>query len=188
MRTLATLAALTLAVPALAGEITGKVTASKGAGGIVVYVVKADGQFAPPEKPVAMDQKHMAFLPFVLPVLAGTTVEFKNSDKVAHNVFSPDGAGYNLGTFSPGQTRKQLFGDPGLYTQLCSLHPDMEGYILVLQNPYFATTAADGGYTIKGVPDGDYQVRVMGKSVKKKDRKKDFPVTVAGSANLDIEL
>jgi plastocyanin len=177
-----------LSLSALAGEITGKVSTGKNAGGIVVYVVKADGEFAAPSKPATLDQQHMAFVPFVLPVLAGTTVEFKNSDKVAHNVFSPDGAGYNLGTFGPGQSRKQLFGDPGLYTQLCSLHPEMEGYILVLQNPYFTTTAGNGSYTIKGVPDGDYQVRVMGKAVKKKDRKRDFPVTVSGSTSLDIEL
>ncbi|MHB8419398.1 MAG: plastocyanin/azurin family copper-binding protein [Myxococcales bacterium] len=188
MRTLTALIAATLSLPALAGEITGKVTASKGAGGLVVYVVKAPGQFAAPAKPVTMDQKHMSFIPFTLPVLAGGTVEFRNSDKVAHNVFSPDGAGYNLGTFGNGQSRKQVFDQPGLYTQLCSLHPEMEGYVLVVQNPYYATTAADGAYTIKGVPDGDYQVRVMGKAVKKKDRKKDFPVTVSGKTNLDIEL
>ncbi len=188
MRTLAAVAALALAMPAVAGEISGTVKTGKGAGGTVVYVVKADGHFAPPAKPAAMDQKHMSFIPFVLPVLAGTTVEFKNSDKVAHNVFSPDGAGYNLGTFGTGQSRKQVFNDPGLYAQLCSLHPEMEGYILVLQNPYFTTTSDDGSYTIKNVPDGDYQVRVMGKGVKKKDRKKDFPVTVSGKTNLDVEL
>ncbi len=189
MRSFVALSALMLAGSALSGEIKGKVTPVKGsAGGIVVYVVKADGQFNPPKKPAAMDQKHMAFVPYVLPVLAGTTVLFQNHDTVAHNVFSPDGAGYNLGTFPPGQSRKQEFKDTGIYTQLCSLHPEMEGYIVVLQNPYFATTKADGSFDIKGVPNGDYQLRAIGKAIKKKDRKRDFPVTVSGSTHADMDF
>lgn len=178
----------TLSLPALGGEITGKVKVSKGAGGILVYVVKADGQFSPPDKPVVLDQKHMEFIPFVVPLLVGGTLQFKNSDKVAHNVFSPDGAGYNLGTFPPGETRNQVFKDVGIYTQLCSLHPEMEAYVVVVQNPYYAMTKPDGTFTIKGVPDGDYQVRALGKAIKKKDRKKDFPVTVAGATTLNLEF
>lgn len=189
MKTFAAALLATLATtPALAGEITGKVAVSKGGGGILVYVVKAEGSFPAPDKVTLLDQKHMEFIPFVVPLLAGGTLEFKNSDKVAHNVFSPDGAGYNLGTFPPGETRKQVFKDVGIYTQLCSLHPEMEGYVVVLQNPYFAMTKADGTFAIKGVPDGDYQVRAIGKSIKKKDRKKDFPVTVSGSTSLNLEF
>ena len=188
MKTIVAIGLALLTSPALAGEITGKVTAGKGGGGILVYVVKADGQFSPSEKPAVMDQKHMEFAPYVLPVLVGTTVTFKNSDNVAHNVFSPDGAGYNLGTFPPGESRTQVFKEAGIYTQLCSLHPEMEGYVVALQNSYYAVTKADGSYTIKNVPDGQYQVRAIGKTVKKKDRKKDFPVTVAGTTTLALEF
>jgi plastocyanin len=188
MKTMAAISLALLSTPALAGEITGKVTAGKGGGGILVYVVKADGQFSPSDKPAVVDQKHMEFMPFVLPVLVGTTVTFKNSDKVAHNVFTPDGAGYNLGTFPPGESRTQIFKEAGIYTQLCSLHPEMEGYVVALQNPYYAVTKADGTYVIKDVPDGQYQVRAIGKTIKKKDRKKDFPVTVAGATTLALDF
>ncbi len=188
MKTLVAASIAMLSTQALGGEITGKVTAAKGAGGILVYVVKADGQFTPPEKPAVMDQKHMEFIPYVLPVLAGGSVLFKNSDTVAHNVFTSDGPGYNLGTFPPTESRTQVFKDVGVYTQLCSLHPEMEAYVVVVQNPYYAITKADGTYAIKNVPDGAYQVRALGKAVKKKDRKKDFPVTVSGATTLDMEF
>lgn len=188
MKTLTAALLALLSVPALGGEITGKLTAAKGAGGILVYVVKAEGQFTPPEKPAILDQKHMEFVPFVVPLLVGGKLQFKNSDKVAHNIFSPDGAGYNLGTFPPGETRTQVFKDVGVYTQLCSLHPEMEAYVVVLQNPYYAMTKPDGSFTIKGIPDGDYQVRALGKAIKKKDRKKDFPVTVSGTTTLNLEF
>jgi len=58
--------------------------------------------------------------------------------------------------------------------------------VVAVQNPYYATTSADGSYVIKNVPDGSYTVRAVGKGVKKKDRKKDFPVTVAAKTTLDL--
>jgi plastocyanin len=171
---------------AAAGEISGKVTTAKGGSGVLVYVVSAPGTFDVPAKPAVMDQQHMEFIPYVVPVLVGGSVEFKNSDKLAHNVFTPDMGGYNLGTFPPGQSATHVFKEAGIYVQLCSLHPEMEGYVVAVQNPYYATTGADGSYVIKGVPDGTYSVRAVGKAVKKKDRKKDFPVTVAGKTTLDL--
>lgn len=174
------------ATPALAGEITGRVTSPKGGGGAVVYVVHAAGQFAPPTKPAEMDQRKMSFVPYILPILVGTTVEFKNDDQVNHNVFTPDGEGYNLGTWGPGQSKAHLFDKAGVYTQLCSLHPEMEAYIVVAQNPYFAVAKEDGTFTIAGVPDGTYQLRAVGKGIKKKERSKDFPVTVAGKTETTL--
>jgi plastocyanin len=188
MRFIATALFAALALPAAAGEIHGKVEVAKNPGGILVYVVKADGTFPAPAKPAAMDQTKMEFSPYVLPVLAGGTVEFKNSDQVNHNVFSPDAEGYNLGTWSPGQSKPHTFATPGVYTQLCSLHPEMIAYIVVAQNPYYALTKADGTFVIKGVPDGSYQVRVIGKPIRKKDQKKDFPVTVAGATELSLSF
>lgn len=180
-------ALVSLSLPAVAGEIQGKVTSPKGGEGILVYVVKADGQFAPPKKPAQVDQKKMAFLPFVTPTLAGGTVVFKNDDQVNHNVFSPDGNGFNLGTWPHGQSKSRVFHTPGIYALLCSLHPEMEGYVVVAQNPYFAMTKPDGSYEIRNVPDGSYTVRAFGKPIKKKKfRTQDFPVTVSGKTQLDL--
>ena len=101
-----------------------------------------------------------------MPVLAGTTVDFLNSDPVLHNVFSPDACAdhVNLGTWPQGQTKDYMFAKctklPCVYTQLCRVHTEMEAYIVVLQNPFFAVTTKEGHYDITNVPPGTYQLAV----------------------------
>jgi hypothetical protein len=113
-----------------------------------------------------MDQKGMKFLPHVLTVTKGDTVNFLNHDGVAHNVYSPDNEGYNLGSFKPGESRKYVFKSAGTYTQLCSIHPEMLGFIFVGQNPYAAAVDKSGRFTIKNVPPGTYRVEVWNPKLK----------------------
>lgn len=140
------------------GSITGEVAAkpAKLRGGVVVHVQKAAGPFRPPAQPVVMDQKGMKFVPRVLPVLRGTTVSFLNSDPVRHNVFTPDGDKYNLGTWPTGESKPVVFAKAGVFRQLCNVHPEMEGFVVVLDNPYFAVTDEAGKFRIEGVPPGTY--------------------------------
>jgi plastocyanin len=162
-------AAALIAIPAglsgAGGTITGtvKVTGASSSADAVVYVVQVAGTHAP-SKAAEMDQRKMQFIPHVLPILAGTTVKFLNSDPTPHNVFSPDNEKYNLGTWPQGQTKDYTFDKckklPCVYTQLCRVHPEMEGFIVVLQNPYFAVTDREGKYEIKDVPPGSYQLGV----------------------------
>ena len=81
----------------------------------------------------------MQFIPHVLPVVAGTTVKFLNSDPTPHNVFSPDNEKYNLGTWPQGQSKDYVFSKctkfPCVYTQLCRVHPEMEGFVVVAAEP-----------------------------------------------------
>lgn len=161
--------AATLAVPTgtfgAGGTIKGtvKVTGASSSADAVVYIEQAPDAAGTPE-PAEMDQKRMQFVPHVLPVVAGTPVKFLNSDPTPHNVFSPDNEKYNLGTWPQGQTKDYTFDKcktfPCVYTQLCRVHPEMEGYVVVLQNPYFAVTAKDGTYEIGDVPPGSYQLGV----------------------------
>jgi len=113
-----------------------------------------------------------------VPILAGTTVQFLNSDLTPHNVFSPDHEKYNLGTWPQGQTKDHVFKTcakaPCSYVQLCRVHPEMEGYIVVLQNPFFAVTGADGHYKIENVPPGSYSLGVWQSKLKAAPK----PVTV----------
>jgi plastocyanin len=157
-------------VPLVAGSasaatIKGKVTVphARTLADIVVYVDKAPGTFAPPKQHVVMDQKNLAFSPHVLPVVAGTTVDFLNSDQVLHNVFTPDKCAdkFNLGTWPKGETRSVKFDKAGCApVLLCNVHPEMEGFIVVLQNPYFAVTDKTGSYSIADVPEGKYTIKV----------------------------
>ncbi len=154
-----------LAGAAAAGTIKGKVTIprAKSLADVVVYVDKAAGTFAPPKQHVIMDQKNLAFVPHVLPVVAGTTVDFRNSDQVLHNVFTPDKCAgkFNLGTWPKGEVRSVTFGDVGCSpVLLCNVHPEMEGFVVALQNPYFAVTDKSGLYAIHDVPAGTYTLKV----------------------------
>ena len=150
------------AAPTLAqtGTIQGKVeaTPAKYLEETVVYVKQAPGASTP--KTLSMDQKGLKFIPHVLVVTKGDTVKFLNHDTVAHNVYSPDVDPYNLGTFKTGEERSHTFAKEGAYSQLCSIHPEMLGYIYANQNPYAAAVDAKGSYVIKGVPPGSYKVAV----------------------------
>ncbi len=148
-----------------AGTIKGKVTIphARTLADVVVYVDKAPGEFPPAKKHTVMDQKNLSFVPHVLPVVAGTTVDFLNSDQVLHNVFTPDKCAnkFNLGTWPKGETRSVTFDKPGCSpVVLCNVHPEMEGFVVVLENPFFGVTDKAGIFSIPNVPEGKYTVRV----------------------------
>ena len=165
------------AVPALAqtGIITGKVEATppKYLAETVVYVKQAPGTFAPTT--AAVDQKSLSFIPHVLVVTKGDTVKFLNHDNVAHNVYSPDVDAFNLGTFKQNEERTHAFTKEGPYSLLCSIHPEMLGYVFVNQNPYAAAVDAKGTFTIKDVPPGTYKLEVWNSHLKAPEK----TVTVA---------
>jgi plastocyanin len=175
----AALVAACLAAPAagLAGNIKGKVEATppKYLEDTVVYLKEAKGTFAP--KSGSMDQKQLRFVPHILIVTVGDTVKFLNHDTLAHNVYSPDNEGYNLGTFKTDETRTYTFSKPGVYTQLCSIHPEMLGYIFVGQNPYAAAVDKTGAFEIKDVPAGTYKLSVWNAKLKAADKTVTVPAT-----------
>jgi plastocyanin len=173
------------------GEITGsvKVTGAASNADAVVYIQQAPGTF-PAGKTADMDQRKMQFIPHVLPVVAGTSVKFLNSDPTPHNVFSPDNEKYNLGTWPQGQTKEHTFAScpkpPCVYTQLCRVHAEMEGFVVVLQNPYFAVTDKDGHYRIEGVPPAAYTLAVW--AAKTKAAPKPVTVDAGKPATVDFVL
>lgn len=175
---------------ATGGTIEGTVkTGSVAPADAIVYIQHAEGSFAP-AGPAKMDQRAMKFTPAVLPILVGTTVKFLNSDPTPHNVFSPDYEKYNLGTWPQGQTKNQVFAKcakpPCAYVQLCRIHPEMEAYVVVLQNPYFAATGRDGHYKIENVPSGTYSIGVW--AAKGKAPVKPVTVDAAKPAQVDFAL
>ena len=127
---------------------------------VVVYLAGVSGEIKKPAVNPTMDQRNMSFIPHVLPIQTGTTVDFLNNDEVKHNVFSPDHEKYNLGTWPQGSIKQHTFAEQGVYTQLCNVHPEMEAFIVALDTPYFALTDKDGNFEIKDVPPGDYTMKV----------------------------
>jgi plastocyanin len=174
------LCSVTDVVLAAGGVIEGTIKATGLASNedAVVYIQQMPGSFPAPAKPADIDQRSMRFTPHVLPIVVGTTVRFLNSDPTPHNVFSPDREKYNLGTWPQGQTKDHAYAQctkaPCVYVQLCRVHPEMEGYVVVLQNPFFAVSGKDGRYKIDNVPPGNYTLGVWHAKLKASPK----PVTV----------
>ncbi len=138
----------------------------------VVYIVRVDGRdFPPPEEQVVMDQKNLIFIPHVLPVVVGTTVDFPNSDTVRHNVFTEKGSAqqFNLGTYDVGVVQQITFDELGSTHLGCNVHTEMSAYILARQNPYFATTdKGTARFVIPDVPPGKWHLRLFHERLKSK--------------------
>ena len=150
-----------------ANEIKGKVSVQgiKSPENIAVYVdVIPDKKFDSPKDHVVIDQRKMTFVPRVVAVQQGTTVDFLNSDAVGHNVYWPSISGnkklsHNLGTWPKGDKKPFQFNDLGSVPLLCNVHPEMSGYVVVVPTPYFAVTDKDGNFEIKDVPAGKYTLK-----------------------------
>ncbi|MFY9821840.1 MAG: carboxypeptidase regulatory-like domain-containing protein [Thermoanaerobaculia bacterium] len=180
---------LAVAAPLFAGDVHGHVAAKgvRDSADAVVYLAAVPGKtFPAPAEHGKIDQQNLVFHPHVLPVQVGATVDFLNSDAVLHNVFSPDACAdkFNLGTWPKGQTKSFTFKKECVATLLCKVHPEMEAFVVAVPTPYFAVTKADGSYTIAGVPDGSYTVKVWHPKLKGAEK----AVKVAGATQADFEV
>jgi plastocyanin len=147
-----------------AADIKGHVTVQglRSPENIAVYVDAIPGKdFPAPAQHTVMDQKGLKFVPHILVVLKGTTVDFLNSDSTGHNVYWPAVSGnkklaHNLGTWPQGQVKSFQFNDLGAAPLLCNVHPEMSGYVVVAPTPYFGVSDKEGNFEIKNVPSGHY--------------------------------
>lgn len=174
---------ITIATVAVAGTIEG--TALPDA---VVYVDAVPGKVFPAavQRPT-LGQQGLAFVPRILAVQQGTTVEFQNNDNVQHNVFWPSVDGnkkeaHNLGTWPKGEKHSFTFLRPGVVPLLCNVHPEMSGYIVVSPTPYFAQADTTGNFRIENIPDGRYRVVVWHEGAKPEAR----AVEIVGSTKVDL--
>lgn len=171
-------------------QITGKIlteaTKTKYKANTVVYIEKAEGDYKPSAKHPQMDQQKLTFIPRVLPILAGSTVDFLNNDDVLHNVFSPDKCSkFDLGSYGKGVVKSYKYDKVGCQSViLCNVHPEMEAYIIVLQNPYFSLTDKEGSFSIKGVPAGKYTLMVWNEKLKSAPQQ----ITVPASGKLEVNF
>src|SRR5262249_55215217 len=126
---------------------------------VVVYLkdVKYTGTL--PVTRAEIKQEHETFIPRVLAITKGSTVNFPNGDPFFHDVFSlSSAASFDLGHYPPGQTRVQKFMKAGLVKVFCHIHSQMSASILVLDHPYFAIPNDDGSFTLPNVPAGHYTI------------------------------
>ena len=128
----------------------------------IVYLVgSAKGSYAVPTEHPKMVQQGQAFVPELLPILVGTTVDFPNLDPVFHNVFSYSKAKkFDLGRYPKGHSKSVTFDSPGLVKVFCEIHSAMRAHIWGLEQPYFTVSDTEGNDRIENVPPGEYTLKV----------------------------
>jgi plastocyanin len=190
--------------PVIAGNIKGavKVKGLRTPENILVYLTKAPPVTEDLSKvKFIMDQRNLEFIPHVLPVLVGATVDFPNNDKVDHNVFSMSRTKkFNLGSYPAGESKSVVFDKPGIVELRCDVHAEMAAYILVLKNPYFAVTDKQGRFEIpdtstlkkigltgvKNLAPGKYFIKTWHEKLK--TQKKAVVVPENGDVRIQLDL
>ena len=121
---------------------------------------------------VKLDQRNEAFVPHVLAIVAGTTVDFPNNDQTYHNVFSLSPTKpFDLGRYAVGRSKSVRFDRPGIVRVFCEIHSHMSAFILVFAHRYFAVTDDEGRYRLDNVPPGTYTVVAWNESTPTESRR-----------------
>lgn len=126
---------------------------------VVIYLEQVPRKYQSLRKPRAMAQREKSFVPKLLAVTKGSTVDFPNEDKFFHNVFSlSEGNTFDLGLYRSGESKPMVFEKTGVVDVYCNIHPNMWAQILVLDNPFYTTPSTDGTFELSKVPPGTYSV------------------------------
>jgi plastocyanin len=121
-------------------------------------------------------QRHQRFAPSVLAVVAGTTVQFHNRDRIYHNVFSVSPAKkFDLGQYPPARVNQVTFDRPGVVQLYCDLHPGEAGWIVVLPHRYFVQPERGGSFKLPWLPPGRYTLHLWHPTLGEKTRPLDVP-------------
>jgi plastocyanin len=155
----------------------------------VVYLDSAPrGAFEQVETPRAvMDQRGERFVPHVLAITTGTIVDFPNSDRIYHNVFSLSKTRqFDLGRYAVGHSKPVRFDRAGVVRVFCDIHSHMNAFILVFSHPFYSLTDNDGRYRIDNVPPGTYNVIAWNEGVSSEARAVIVPD--GGVGELDFTL
>lgn len=162
------LASLTLTLPLGAATLTGTVgvtpsesvrgRAPASSAGVVIWL-EAEGHKPPAIAPrvVQMLQKRKQFIPHLIAIPVGTTVDFPNLDPIFHNAFSNiDGQPFDVGLYPPGSSRQVLFRRPGVVRIFCNIHQSMSAVIFVAPTPWIAVSERNGSFSMADVEPAKY--------------------------------
>ena len=174
------------------GRVTGSISVVEADGtaapviDAIVYVVGFPETADPKATPAQIAQEGRHFVPDLVAVTAGESINFPNNDPFLHNVFSQSAARkFDLGSFKKGQQKTAEFPDPGVIEVYCNIHPEMAATILVLPNRRHARTSPTGAYTLEGVPPGEWTVFAYTRRAVKPVSAK---VTVSATAETKLDL
>jgi plastocyanin len=153
----------------------------------VVYMEAAPKTSALVPGHAVLDQRDERFVPHVLAITTGTVVDFPNSDRIYHNVFSLSKTRpFDLGRYAAGRSKSVTFDRPGIVRVFCDIHSHMNAFILVFNHPFYALTDMDGRYRIDNVPPGTYNLVAWNEGVSSGPQAVTVPE--GGEAELDFAL
>jgi plastocyanin len=137
------------------------IVSKEGAIANAVITIEVEGAKVEPMKAVHLDQKECRYEPHVMVVTTGTTVEFLNSDGIAHNVhtYATKNDSFNQ-TIAPGAKHEQKLEKSDRIEIKCDIHPWMNSWLVVVDTPYHAVTQADGSFEIAGLEPGEYEAEL----------------------------
>lgn len=153
---------------------------------VFIYLVGAPGKPAP-TTPAVIDQNGCQYKPHVLGVQVGQPVQILNSDGTLHNVHGmpKKNPGFNFAMPKFVKKKDTKFDSAEIMVGVkCDVHPWMNGYIAVLDHPYFAVSGPDGTFKISDVPAGEYPVKAWHEKLGEKDGK--VKVDEGGTATVDF--
>ena len=155
---------------------------------VFVYVKDGLGSrtFDTPKDPVMLEQKGCQYHPHVLGVMTGQTVDIKNADPTTHNIHPTpkDNREWNESQPPSSPDIEKTFAREEIMLPVkCNQHPWMKMYVNVVKSPFFAVTAKDGKYEIKGLPPGDYTIAFVHEKLGEQDQK----VTVAPKESKTVD-
>ena len=131
----------------------------------VVYLEREDGEYpkVASDRELAVGQEGYQFRPGVAVVRTGSQVSFPNRDDEFHNVFSYSRAKrFDLGRFRKDEVSPRItFDKPGLVRVYCEIHKHMRSMLLVLDTPWFTTTDAQGRFSLRNIPPGEYRIKAF---------------------------
>jgi plastocyanin len=146
--------------PPTGGTVEGRVVLLRNgapvpdASNAVVWIEGARGG-GPAPAAGQMKSEQKRFTPRVVLVRPNATVQFPNADAIYHNAFSVSGANrFDLGLYRSGASREKKFEEPGLVRVYCNIHPQMIGFVMVVDSGFAAVTGPDGAFRFDGVPHG----------------------------------
>ncbi len=130
--------------------------------GVVIWLEPLEKGQAPAPKSVKMVQQDKHFIPHVIAIPVGGTVDFPNLDPFYHNAFSNfSGQPFDTGLYAPGSSQSVTFKHPGIVRVFCNIHSTMSAIIAVVPTAYYAVTPESGKFAVAGVPPGEYQFHIF---------------------------
>jgi plastocyanin len=175
--------------PAGGGAVVGRIVLVRSgaelpdASNAVVWIEGAHGGGGPAPSAGSMKSEQKKFAPRVVVVRRDATVQFPNADSIYHNAFSVSGQNrFDLGLYRSGASREKKFEEPGLVRVYCNIHPQMVGFVMVVDSDFAAVTRPDGSFRFEGVPPGSHVLKVWheeaGETPNVMARAGDTPVTI----------